>query len=207
MNGDSCCVDSTVFGPGGWGAEQDKSSSPRLRPQEKAATGGPSQDSSHGRIPYHGGRSHVRTLPLQCAQASQRTFYGLATGTKEWTDPQTGQKVTRPLFDGTIFHRVIANFMIQGGVPDGHTAPADRAISLKTSSTKTSSLQSVARRAGHGQLRPEFQRLAILHHCTCRRRGLNDKHSIFGQCDDASVELVKKIARMPTSGENALSIR
>jgi peptidyl-prolyl cis-trans isomerase A (cyclophilin A) len=54
------------------------------------------------------------------APKTVENFVGLATGTKEWTDSKTGAKVKRPLYSGTVFHRVIPGFMIQGGDPLGN---------------------------------------------------------------------------------------
>src|SRR5438309_924242 len=54
------------------------------------------------------------------APKTVENFVGLAEGTKEWKDPKTGEKKTStPLYDGTMFHRVIPDFMIQGGDPLG----------------------------------------------------------------------------------------
>jgi len=53
------------------------------------------------------------------APKTVRNFVELAEGTREWTHPGTGEKSTTPLYDGTIFHRVIEGFMIQGGDPLG----------------------------------------------------------------------------------------
>jgi peptidyl-prolyl cis-trans isomerase A (cyclophilin A) len=54
------------------------------------------------------------------APKTVRNFTGLAEGTKEWTDARVKAKSTAPLYNGTIFHRVIPNFMIQGGDPEGN---------------------------------------------------------------------------------------
>ena len=54
------------------------------------------------------------------APETVKNFIGLAEGTKEFTDPKTSKKVKRPFYDGLIFHRVIKDFMIQGGCPFGN---------------------------------------------------------------------------------------
>jgi len=61
----------------------------------------------------------IRLLPDQ-APKTVRNFVELAQGTREWTDPRTHQRTTARLYDGTVFHRVIPRFMIQGGDPLGN---------------------------------------------------------------------------------------
>jgi peptidyl-prolyl cis-trans isomerase A (cyclophilin A) len=53
------------------------------------------------------------------APTTVANFVDLATGKREWKDPRDGQRKSEPLYDGTIFHRVIPGFMIQGGDPQG----------------------------------------------------------------------------------------
>jgi len=64
------------------------------------------------------GDIRVNLFPDQ-APKTVRNFTGLAEGTQEWTDPKVKAKSTAPLYNGTIFHRVIPAFMIQGGDPLG----------------------------------------------------------------------------------------
>jgi peptidyl-prolyl cis-trans isomerase A (cyclophilin A) len=64
------------------------------------------------------GNIRVRLLPDH-APKTVENFVGLATGTKAWREPATGAEKTEPFYDGTIFHRVIPEFMIQGGDPTG----------------------------------------------------------------------------------------
>ncbi|MFZ3569477.1 peptidylprolyl isomerase [Streptomyces sp. BH097] len=65
------------------------------------------------------GDIEVRLLPNHTPK-TVKNFVELAKGEREWTNPQTGEKSTAPLYDGTIFHRVIGGFMIQGGDPLGN---------------------------------------------------------------------------------------
>ena len=53
------------------------------------------------------------------APVTVKNFIELAEGSREWTDPRSGKKSNSPLYDGTIFHRVIPDFMVQGGDPTG----------------------------------------------------------------------------------------
>jgi len=122
-------------------------------------------------------------------------FIGLADGTKDWTDPATGQKKHGvPLYSGTIFHRVIANFMIQGGDPLG-TGTGDPGYRFEdeivTSLTFDRPGRLAMANAGPGTNGSQFFITEV------PTPHLNGHHTIFGQCDDASVELVKKIARVP----------
>jgi len=64
------------------------------------------------------GNIRVRLLPDH-APKTVENFVGLATGARPWRDPRTGQESTESLYSGTIFHRVIPEFMIQGGDPLG----------------------------------------------------------------------------------------
>jgi peptidyl-prolyl cis-trans isomerase A (cyclophilin A) len=64
------------------------------------------------------GDIRIQLLPDH-APKTVRNFVGLADGSQEWTDPRTGAVSHAPLYDGVVFHRVIAGFMIQGGDPLG----------------------------------------------------------------------------------------
>ena len=64
------------------------------------------------------GRIVARLMP-EHAPTTVANFVDLATGKREWRDPRDGARKSEPLYDDTIFHRVIPGFMIQGGDPEG----------------------------------------------------------------------------------------
>jgi peptidyl-prolyl cis-trans isomerase A (cyclophilin A) len=64
------------------------------------------------------GSFKVRLMP-EHAPKTVENFVGLASGSQAWRDPRDGREKSEPLYPGTIFHRVIPDFMIQGGDPEG----------------------------------------------------------------------------------------
>jgi peptidyl-prolyl cis-trans isomerase A (cyclophilin A) len=122
-------------------------------------------------------------------------FIGLARGTKDWTNPGTGRKMHAvPLYNGTIFHRVIPEFMIQGGDPAG-TGMGDPGYKFKNETSPDLLFDRPGRlayaNAGPDTNGSQFFITEVAY------PSLNGGYTIFGQCDDPTVELEKKIARMP----------
>ena len=149
-------------------------------------------DTSMGRITC---QFYQKQAPLAVAN-----FIGLAQGTKDWTDPGTKKVMhNKPLYNGTTFHRVIPQFMIQGGDPVGtgmgdpgyafndETDPNlnfDRPgrLAMANSGPNTNGSQFFVTEQGYDSL--------------------NGHYTLFGQCDDASVEVVKAIARVPRDSDD-----
>jgi len=127
-------------------------------------------------------------------------FIGLATGTKDWTNPVShAKKHGVPLYDGTIFHRVIPGFMIQGGDPAGTGSGADPVVPFKNEVSKDLLFDKPGRmayaNAGPGTNTSQFF-ITEVGFSGQQASILNGNYTIFGQCDEASVTLVKQIATM-----------
>ncbi len=138
------------------------------------------------------------TLFPNQAPLSVANFIGLATGTKDWKDPKTGKTMHGvPLYDGTIFHRVIPNFMIQGGDPIG-TGTGDPGYQIKDEVSSSLTFNQPGRLAyansGPNTNGSQFFITEVPY------ESLNGHYSIFGQCQD--LDVVKKIARMARDPRN-----
>jgi peptidyl-prolyl cis-trans isomerase A (cyclophilin A) len=140
------------------------------------------------------------------APKTVRNFTGLAKGEIEWTDPATGEKTTRPLYDGTIFHRVISDFMIQGGDPlgQGIGGPGfqfDDEISpdLDFNDGYVLAMANAGKVAGRGTNGSQF------FISTVATPWLQGAHTIFGEvADEESRKVVKAIESVPTNREKPL---
>ena len=127
-------------------------------------------------------------------------FVELATGAKEWTDPNTGQKTNANLYDGTIFHRVIDGFMIQGGDPlgKGTGGPGYRfADEFHGELTFDRPYILAMANTGPGTNGSQF------FITTAATTWLNRKHSIFGEVKDSkSQAVVDAIGTVKTAAQD-----
>jgi peptidyl-prolyl cis-trans isomerase A (cyclophilin A) len=127
-------------------------------------------------------------------------FIGLAEGTQEWTDPTTHVKHHgKPYFNGTVFHRVIPGFMIQGGDPTG-TGMGDPGYAFRDEFDPNLNFDKPGRLAmANSGPNTNGSQFFITEQ---GYDSLNQHYTLFGQCDDASVDVVKAIARVPRDGND-----
>jgi len=121
-------------------------------------------------------------------------FIGLAEGTRPWTEPGTRQQVSRPYYDGLIFHRVIDNFMIQGGDPTGtgsggpgYTFPDEFSRERRHDKAGILSMANSGPNTNGSQF---FITLGPTPH-------LDNRHTVFGEVVDG-LDVVRKIGRTKT---------
>ena len=122
-------------------------------------------------------------------------FVGLAEGTKEWTDPKTGAKVKKPFYNGLIFHRVIPDFMIQGGDPLG-TGTGDPGYKFgdEFGSGRKMDKAGVLAMANAGPNTNGSQFFITLKETNY----LNGKHTVFGEVTEG-MDTIRKIGETKTS--------
>ncbi|MAT19114.1 MAG: peptidylprolyl isomerase [Leifsonia sp.] len=131
-------------------------------------------------------------------------FVGLATGTKEWTHPQTGATSTAPLYDGVIFHRIIKQFMLQGGDPlgmgiGGPGYEFDDEINSELDFTQPYilAMANAGTRGGRGTNGSQF------FITTVPTTWLQGKHTIFGEvADEDSKRVVDAIEAVDTDARD-----
>jgi peptidyl-prolyl cis-trans isomerase A (cyclophilin A) len=162
---------------------------------------------------------HTTLGDLRCelfpdkAPKATSNFIGLATGKKDWTDPRTGKvQHNKPFYDGIIFHRVIPGFVIQGGDPlgTGTGGPGYRfedelhadllfdrpgRLAMANAGPNTNGSQFFITEAPLPGLNPCLDEQGCARGSRIVPKGTG--YTIFGQCDDQSVALAKRIAAMP----------
>ena len=149
-------------------------------------------DTSMGRITC---QFYERQAPKTVAN-----FIALAEGTKDWVDPVSHKKMHgKPLYDGTTFHRVIPGFMIQGGDPAG-TGMGDPGYQFDDEFDPNLNFDVPGRLAmANSGPNTDGSQFFITEQAY---DSLNQHYSLFGQCDQDGVEVVKAIARVSRDSED-----
>jgi peptidyl-prolyl cis-trans isomerase A (cyclophilin A) len=150
-------------------------------------------------------RTSLGTIVLRlfpdAAPATVRNFVELAEGTREWTDPRTKRPTTRKLYDGTVFHRVIPNFMIQGGDPlgTGRGGPGYQfGDEFHPDLTFSRPYILAMANAGPGTNGSQF------FITTARTPWLDRKHTIFGEVIEGA-DVVDRISRVKTQKDQPVT--
>ncbi|HJU57574.1 MAG TPA: peptidylprolyl isomerase [Actinomycetota bacterium] len=140
----------------------------------------------------------VRLMP-EHAPKTVANFVELARGSKEWTDPRDRHRSTEPLYDGTIFHRVIDGFMIQGGDPTGSGTggPGYRFEDECPKEGPRFDRPGVLAMANSGPDTNGSQFFVTV----APTEWLTGKHTIFGEVTEG-YEVVEAISRTPTAGQD-----
>jgi peptidyl-prolyl cis-trans isomerase A (cyclophilin A) len=138
------------------------------------------------------------------APKTVKNFVGLATGEQEWTHPSTGETMTSPLYEGVVFHRVIAGFMLQGGDPlgtgtggPGYQFDDEIHPELSFQEPYLLAMANAGRRGGQGTNGSQF------FVTVAPTPWLQGNHTIFGRVlDEASQEVVRAIEALETDGSD-----
>jgi peptidyl-prolyl cis-trans isomerase A (cyclophilin A) len=132
------------------------------------------------------------------APRTVENFTGLAEGTKAWTDPKTNKQVSRPFYNGLIFHRVIDGFMIQGGCPmgTGMGGPGYRFADEFNKGLRhdRAGILSMANAGPNTNGSQFFITLAPTPH-------LDNRHAVFGEVVEG-LDVVKKIGKTATGRQD-----
>ena len=144
------------------------------------------------------------------APQTVKNFVGLATGEKEWKNPETGEKSNDPFYDGLVFHRVIPGFMIQGGCPlgtgtggPGYNFDDEIHPELRFDEPYLLAMANAGQRLNPITGRPGGTNGSQFFITVDQPSWLNGKHTIFGKvADDESRAVVDAIAATPTDGRD-----
>jgi peptidyl-prolyl cis-trans isomerase A (cyclophilin A) len=125
-------------------------------------------------------------------------FVGLAEGTTEWTDPKSGDAVKKPFYDGLIFHRVIDQFMIQGGCPLGRgTGGPGYQFADEFSPKRKHAREGVLSMANAGPNTNGSQFFITL----APTPWLDGKHTVFGEVVEG-LDIVRAIGKVKTGAQD-----